>query len=86
LVILLFPPVRRNRRCLMVLAISILTGKLLEIAWLIFPAIGGDITLMALAAILALLGFGGFSLAGLSASTRFLGNEPRLSRPRRSSV
>lgn len=44
LVMLFFPPVRSSHRCLLFLAGTILLGKMLELAWLIFP--GADIGLL----------------------------------------
>jgi hypothetical protein len=57
LAMLFFPPARLSRRCLLLLAILILSGKLLELAWLVFP--GADIDLLP-SSVSVLFACGGF--------------------------
>jgi len=56
-ILLMFPPVRRNARRVGLLALALLAGKALEMAWLVLPASPDDLRL-ALAALLVLGGSG----------------------------
>lgn len=40
--LLLFPPVRRGRRMLMILSVVVVAGSALEVVWLTLPSVGAD--------------------------------------------
>ncbi|MGB0083834.1 MAG: hypothetical protein WBP94_00465 [Rhodomicrobiaceae bacterium] len=63
--LLLFLPVRRSRRWLIILAIAVLTGKALECLWLVLPTVNTSLRVALPAAALAFGGLGLLTLAGL---------------------
>ncbi|TWB12433.1 hypothetical protein FBZ89_12446 [Nitrospirillum amazonense] len=65
LFLLFFPPIRRSRAALVCLAPPVLLGKMLEMAWLVLPALPQGQGMAAIAAALALMGLGLLSWFGL---------------------
>jgi hypothetical protein len=70
LLLLFFTPVRQSRSCLLALALAVLTGSLIEVAWLIFPETEIGPLAGATAVGLALVSVGSLSIAFLAAIRR----------------
>ncbi len=62
---LIFPPIRHSRRALIAIAIVILIGKAIELAWLVLPAVTTDLAVAVPAAATALAGIGVLSFTSL---------------------
>ena len=76
LLLLLFPPVRCSRTCLIALCLAVLAGKVLEAAWLVLPVTAGRSGPTAAATLLAFAGLGALNLAAFPAAMRL---QPRTS-------
>lgn len=77
---LFFPPLRRGRRALIVLASIVLPAKALELAWLVLPALRLQAPTTAVALLLAMIGLGLLCL-GAVAVAQPLRPAPQRARP-----
>jgi hypothetical protein len=70
MLLLIFPPVRLNRRWLCGLAFAVLLGKALEISWLVLPTLPSHQIIGFVSAAAALLGLGVLSITLSNAALR----------------